>query len=82
MADTDRTSSHPVTLLEQLAHEPYAFDFFQAVRRMDCEHPDKPQTGESVRLIDDLFVSARSRHWLLLRPRSTRCRLANPDRRG
>jgi type VI secretion system protein ImpH len=53
MADTDRTSSHPVTLFEQLEREPYTFDFFQAVRRLDCANPDKPKTGESVRLIDD-----------------------------
>jgi type VI secretion system protein ImpH len=53
MADSDRTSSRSVTLLEQIQREPYTFDFFQAVRRLDCEHPNKPQTGESVRLIDD-----------------------------
>jgi type VI secretion system protein ImpH len=53
MADTDRTSSRPVTLREQLEKEPYTFDFFQAVRRMDCQQPDKPPTGASVRLIDD-----------------------------
>ena len=53
MADSDRASSHPVTLHEQLESEPYAFDFYQAVRRMDCQHPDKPRTGESVRLADD-----------------------------
>ena len=54
MADTNRASSHPGTLRQQLAQEPYAFDFFQAVRRMDCQHPDKPRTGESARLADDL----------------------------
>jgi type VI secretion system protein ImpH len=53
MADADRASSHPVTLLDELAEKPYTFDFFQAVRRMDCAHPDKPKTGESVRLVDD-----------------------------
>ena len=53
MADTDRTSSHPVTLLDELDREPHAFDFFQAVRRMDCAHPDKPQTGHSARAADD-----------------------------
>src|SRR5262245_6322549 len=53
MADPNRASSHPVTLFEQLEKEPYTFDFFQAVRRLDCAHPDKPQTGESVRLADD-----------------------------
>lgn len=53
MADPDRTSSRPVDFLGQLEREPYAFDFFQAVRRLDCEHAEKPRTGESVRLVDD-----------------------------
>ena len=53
MADANRTSSRPVTLNEQLANEPYAFDFFQAVRRVDCQNLDKPRTGESVRVADD-----------------------------
>jgi type VI secretion system protein ImpH len=42
-----------VTLLDELDREPHAFDFFQAVRRMDCAHPDKPQTGHSARAADD-----------------------------
>jgi type VI secretion system protein ImpH len=42
-----------VTLLDQLEREPYAFDFFQAVRRLDCAHSDKPATGNSLRAADD-----------------------------
>jgi type VI secretion system protein ImpH len=42
-----------VTVLEQLEEEAYAFDFYQAVRRLDCAFPDKPQTGQSSRAIDD-----------------------------
>jgi type VI secretion system protein ImpH len=53
MADADRTSSHPVTLPDQLDEAPHAFDFFQAIRRLDCAHPDKPQTGLSSRALDD-----------------------------
>ena len=53
MADADRTPSHSVTLMDQLDREPFAFDFFQAVRRLDCAHPDKPQTGASSRAVDD-----------------------------
>jgi type VI secretion system protein ImpH len=53
MADSDRTPSHSVTLLDQLEREPYTFDFFQAVRRLDCAHPDKPATGNSLRTADD-----------------------------
>ena len=53
MADADRMPSHLVTLLNQLEETPYAFDFFQAVRRLDCAYPDKPQTGQSSRAVDD-----------------------------
>jgi type VI secretion system protein ImpH len=53
MADADRSPSHPVTLLDELDREAYAFDFYQAVRRLDCAHPDKPQTGHSARAADD-----------------------------
>lgn len=40
-------------LLKQIEEAPHAFDFYQAVRRLDCAHPDKPQTGHSSRLADD-----------------------------
>src|SRR5688572_19293676 len=53
MADPNRTSSHPVTLLEQLEEAPYAFDFFQAIRRLDSADPNKPPTGQSTRAADD-----------------------------
>jgi type VI secretion system protein ImpH len=53
MADPDRTPSHSLTLMEQLEEAPYEFDFFQAIRRLDCAHPDKPQTGQSSRPADD-----------------------------
>lgn len=53
MADADRTPSHAVTLLAQLEKEPYTFDFFQAVRRLDCAYSDRPPTGQSSRTADD-----------------------------
>ena len=45
MADPDRTSSHSVTLPPHLEEAPHTYDFFQAIRRLDCMYPDKPQTG-------------------------------------
>ncbi len=55
MAGEDRTSPHVVELLEQLRTEPYAFDFFQAIRLLDCAQPQTPQTGRSQMLKDDPF---------------------------
>jgi type VI secretion system protein ImpH len=42
-----------MSLLDELEKEPYRFDFFHAIRRLDCEQPNKPQTGQSVRVADD-----------------------------
>jgi len=53
MAGPDRTPSHLVTLCRALEQEPYKFDFFQALRLLECAHPDKPRVGESVRAVDD-----------------------------
>jgi type VI secretion system protein ImpH len=53
MADENRTPPHPLTLLEQLQETAYAFDFYQALRRLDCTFPDKPPTGQSSRAVDD-----------------------------
>jgi type VI secretion system protein ImpH len=35
-------------LEEALRRAPSAFDFFQALRRIECAYPDKPRLGESV----------------------------------
>ena len=48
MANPDRPETHLVELLEQLQREPYAFDFYQAIRLLDCAYPSKPQTGRGV----------------------------------
>ncbi len=53
MADSDRTPPHLVEFLDRMAKEPYAFDFFQAVRVLDCMHDDKLPTGRSTRVADD-----------------------------
>jgi len=37
----------------RLAEEPFAFDFFQAVRRLECAHPEKPPIGHSQRPDED-----------------------------
>ncbi|MFO7641673.1 MAG: type VI secretion system baseplate subunit TssG [Candidatus Competibacteraceae bacterium] len=53
MANPDRTSADPVALFEALRRKPYAFHFFQALRRLECLCPDRPRLGKSVRLADD-----------------------------
>jgi type VI secretion system protein ImpH len=53
MANPDRTPADPVALFEALRREPYAFHFFQALRRLECLYRDRPRLGKSVRLADD-----------------------------
>lgn len=53
MAGPDRTTADPVDLLEALRQKPYAFHFFQALRRLECRYRDRPRLGKAARLADD-----------------------------
>lgn len=60
MADDDRAPPHALDappsaadLYAALQAAPYAFDFFQALRRIDAVNSDRPRMGEATRLIDD-----------------------------
>jgi type VI secretion system protein ImpH len=53
MASPDRTQAYAVALLETLRRTPYAFHFFQALRRLECLYRDQPRLGKSIRLADD-----------------------------
>jgi type VI secretion system protein ImpH len=64
MAGENRTSAHPLavlqslqksvlTLLNAIKANPYAYGFYQAVRRLECSYKDKPRTGQSLRPKDD-----------------------------
>lgn len=51
MASEDRPTTHSVTI--RLAEAPHSFDFFQAVRRIECTRPDLPRIGQSHRSKED-----------------------------
>lgn len=53
MAGEDRSAAHPV--IDALRARPWEFDFFQAVRRLECLRPGAPALGTSPRLADDPF---------------------------
>lgn len=53
MADEERTTSGAVELFRQLAEAPYQYDFFQAVRRIECAHREKPRIGHGLRPSDE-----------------------------
>ena len=51
MASEDRSKTDSLT--DRLAEAPYSFDFFQAVRRIECTRPDLPRIGQSQRPKED-----------------------------
>jgi type VI secretion system protein ImpH len=51
MAGTNGQQTDPLTA--RLAASASTFDFYQALRRLQCAHPDKPPIGHSVRPVDD-----------------------------
>lgn len=53
MESPTRTSTEPLSALQAMQAEPWEFDFFQALRRIQCEHPELPRLGHSRRLADD-----------------------------
>lgn len=53
MESQARTPSDPVNTLNDMQDRPWEYDFFQALRRIECESPDLPRLGRSLRLADD-----------------------------
>jgi type VI secretion system protein ImpH len=51
MAESGRQTSDSIAA--ELALQPYAFNFFQAVRRLEAEHPSNPRVGSSIRLEEE-----------------------------
>ena len=42
-----------MSLYRALEATPYAYDFFQALRRIECLHPAKPRLGTALRPVDE-----------------------------
>jgi type VI secretion system protein ImpH len=53
MAGTDRAATDALALLTALQAAPYKYDFYQAMRRIECAYRDKPRLGQSVHPADD-----------------------------
>ncbi len=53
MAGEDRTTSTPLDLFREMQEAPYRFDFFAALRRIECAFPDKARIGTSNRPLED-----------------------------
>src|SRR5690349_15785273 len=51
MADTNGHT--PDSLIDELTKRPYAFDFFRAVRLLECRRPDLPRVGFSLSPSED-----------------------------
>jgi type VI secretion system protein ImpH len=53
MALTHRTATRALTIQQELHRAPYDFDFYSALRLLECAYPDNPRLGESLRPGDD-----------------------------
>lgn len=53
MASEERGKADPVGALESLREEPCKFNFFQALRLIECAFGEKPRIGSSLRIADD-----------------------------
>jgi len=53
MADQDRAAAPALTISRALEQAPYRYEFFEAVRRLECAFRDKPRVGQSTRPADD-----------------------------
>ncbi|HUO81024.1 MAG TPA: type VI secretion system baseplate subunit TssG [Steroidobacteraceae bacterium] len=46
-------ATDPVALLGAIEKAPYAFDFYETLRRLECAHGDKPRWGQALRPADE-----------------------------
>ena len=53
MARAQRKTPDPLELFRRLEEVPWRYTFYQAMRWVECAHPDKPRLGESRRPADD-----------------------------
>lgn len=58
MADQNRDATY--ALIEKLREAPYRFDFFQAMRLIECHYRDMPRLGASLKVTDDPVRVAQS----------------------
>ena len=79
MASADRTAADPLDLLERLEREPWAFDFFQLVRRLECLYRDHPRLGRTARPSED-FIRLGQEPYLTFAP-SALASLERPEGR-
>ena len=53
MAASDGRAATQLTLFDALARAPWTFDFFQALRRIESVHADRPRLGKALRPADE-----------------------------
>jgi type VI secretion system protein ImpH len=53
MGATMGRSPDPLTFFRAAEEKPYAYDFFQTLRRIECLHPAKPRLGRALKPVDE-----------------------------
>ncbi len=54
MARQTRQTTDPIALQDALRAQPEAFEFFEALRRLECAYPERPRIGESTKPVEDI----------------------------
>ena len=49
-----RTTPDFLSFMAALGEKPWAYDFYQTLRRLECLHPDKPRFGRALRPADEV----------------------------
>jgi type VI secretion system protein ImpH len=60
MARNTRQTSDPVALEAALRERPFDFEFFEALRRLECAYPERPRLGHSTKPAEDPVRLAHS----------------------
>lgn len=55
MASADRQTPYPVDPLQELAAEPWGWDFYRALRLLECRAAQRPRIGATLRGKDDVL---------------------------
>ena len=53
MAGENRTATHALEVARALGEAPYRFDFYRAIRLLECVYARNPRVGQSLRPADD-----------------------------
>lgn len=77
-----RGAPDPLSYFRMLEDQPFSFDFFQALRRIECLYPNKPRLGKGLRPIDEPLRLAQEPSMAFAPSTLSSCSLPQGDKPG